>query len=453
MFATLMMDVEDLITTQSDDATLWIAQAFRDAGLVASFYVVGEKARLWERRGRRDVIEALKWHDIGFHSTWHSIHPTVSEVCQDLDFLSGIDVLWERERQGWQDAERIFGRPLSCWATTGSSWCPSLSGLMGRMGRAYVYSPVQLPGHKVSWFANSLQFSRTPGGFDDVFAEDQAFEAKLRKIAPALVRLGAPEDPVTGLFLGHPTKIISQEFWDAVNFARGSNPDRAHWKPQALKPAELLPRIQKNFRRLLDLLKSQTHIRFVGTSEMARAFDGQAAFLSHSELLALCQRIAREERVLFTDEFTAGEILCQLCEAAMRPSAQYARRPSYGPNALPPASPIASFGKDSLLQAAWQVLDHVDRTASLPSSVQVPPSTLGLGTYFVALAKALLGQERPTAPPDLPYPQEAEEVARDVARTVPGWIIHPEDLRMETILLHTKLQCWTLKPARPRSVA
>src|SRR5206468_12905930 len=89
----LCFDVEDLVTPESDDAVLWMADSLSQSGLVGSLMIVGEKARLWEQRERRDVIEAVKRHHLGFHSTWHSVHPTTTEICLNLDFASGMEAL------------------------------------------------------------------------------------------------------------------------------------------------------------------------------------------------------------------------------------------------------------------------------------------------------------------------------------------------------------------------
>src|SRR5438874_4908576 len=182
MPTVLCFDVEDIIAPESDDAVLWQSDILAENGLTGSFMIVGEKARLWERRGRRDVIESLKRHHLSFHSTWHSVHPTTTEICLDKDFAEGMDALWEWDRQGWADAERILGRPLIGWARTGSSWSPSVMGLMGRMGRAYAYSVVRLPGHNVCWYAGCLGFhGEGVGGFDATFVDDAAFEQRLRE--------------------------------------------------------------------------------------------------------------------------------------------------------------------------------------------------------------------------------------------------------------------------------
>ena len=112
MLATLVFDVEDLITTQSDDAAKWIAAEVERAGIVANLFLVGEKVRLMRERGREDVIEHLKAHEFGFHSTTHSVHPVICEVCAPLSFLDGAQTLIERERDGWEETEAILGARL-----------------------------------------------------------------------------------------------------------------------------------------------------------------------------------------------------------------------------------------------------------------------------------------------------------------------------------------------------
>src|SRR5437764_3290670 len=75
----LWFDTEDYLLPADDDAAKRLAEMLTQKGVRATFKVVGEKARVLEKRGRIDVIEALKKHDIGYHSNFHSVHPTPSE--------------------------------------------------------------------------------------------------------------------------------------------------------------------------------------------------------------------------------------------------------------------------------------------------------------------------------------------------------------------------------------
>src|SRR4030042_1188091 len=68
VYVILWFDTEDYILPQSDDAAKRLAVFLTQQGIRATFKVVGEKARVLERRGRRDVIGALAQHEIGYHS-------------------------------------------------------------------------------------------------------------------------------------------------------------------------------------------------------------------------------------------------------------------------------------------------------------------------------------------------------------------------------------------------
>src|SRR5439155_4093380 len=72
VYVILWFDTEDYILPASDDAALHVADWLSREGIRATFKVVGEKARTLERRGRADVIAALKRHEIGYHSNYHS---------------------------------------------------------------------------------------------------------------------------------------------------------------------------------------------------------------------------------------------------------------------------------------------------------------------------------------------------------------------------------------------
>src|ERR1700688_533919 len=64
----LWFDTEDYLLPASDDAAKRLGEMLTERGIRATFKLVGEKARTLERRGRHDVIAALKKHDIGYHS-------------------------------------------------------------------------------------------------------------------------------------------------------------------------------------------------------------------------------------------------------------------------------------------------------------------------------------------------------------------------------------------------
>ena len=84
VYVVLWFDTEDYLLKADDEAILRNATFLTQEGLKGTFKVVGEKARVLEQRGRTDVIAALKKHEIGFHSNFHSVHPTPAQYLSAL---------------------------------------------------------------------------------------------------------------------------------------------------------------------------------------------------------------------------------------------------------------------------------------------------------------------------------------------------------------------------------
>jgi hypothetical protein len=133
----LFFDTEDYLSPADDDATLRLCQLLTARGIHATFKIVGEKARVLEQRGRRDVIAALQSHDIGYHANLHSVHPVPTEYLADCGWLDGIAEFTRREGGGAADVRRIFGvETLSCYGQPGASWGPQAVAALKAIGVA-----------------------------------------------------------------------------------------------------------------------------------------------------------------------------------------------------------------------------------------------------------------------------------------------------------------------------
>ncbi|HTI69863.1 MAG TPA: hypothetical protein VMF06_07845 [Candidatus Limnocylindria bacterium] len=160
----LWFDTEDYLLPADDDAAKRLAVMLSERGIQATFKVVGEKARVLEKRGRKDVIEALQKHDIGYHANLHSVHPTPSEYLADCGWLDGVAEFARREGGGAADVRRIFQRDtLSCYGQPGASWGSQAYGALPSIGvmphgvPCYVDedSHIKLDG-KPFWYAGGL---------------------------------------------------------------------------------------------------------------------------------------------------------------------------------------------------------------------------------------------------------------------------------------------------------
>src|SRR5512137_2298641 len=229
-FLVVTFDTEDYVTPESeriDDIPKWLAETMTEEGVTGTFFVIGEKARSLEKRGRRDVIAAMAKHDIGSHTNLGSIHPTVTEELEKAGWDDGVRLMSAQESAGIRELERIFGVPVKTLARHGGSYGPQLVTALGGLKDGYQGSPVSLPGHDVVWFCNALNFSAQYAGFDDSYYRDDLFEPvfdKLKADWPATIRTSQ----VLALFAGHPTKIRAEEFWD-LNFYNGKNTPPSDW--------------------------------------------------------------------------------------------------------------------------------------------------------------------------------------------------------------------------------
>src|SRR5947209_18168927 len=134
IYVILWFDTEDYILPASDDATLRLARFLTRELIRAIFKIVGERALSFERRGRTDIIEALKKHEIGFHSRWHSVQPTPAMYLSNLGWDDGVAEFDRREKPGFDDVKRILGTAPTCYGQPGSSWGPQSYGAMQQWG-------------------------------------------------------------------------------------------------------------------------------------------------------------------------------------------------------------------------------------------------------------------------------------------------------------------------------
>src|SRR5207244_2259475 len=134
VYVVLWFDTEDYILPASDDAAFRVADWLTKEGVRATFKVVGEKARTLERRGRADVIAALKKHEIGYHSNFHSTQPSPAMYLSGLGWDEGVAEFDRRERPGFDDVTRILGQAPTCYGQPGSSWGPQSYGAMRNWG-------------------------------------------------------------------------------------------------------------------------------------------------------------------------------------------------------------------------------------------------------------------------------------------------------------------------------
>jgi len=243
VYVVFQLDTEDFVTPETDDVLLDLAKLFDKYGVRATFAVVGEKARVLRQRGRWDVIEALKRHDIAYQSNYHSLHPTIAEQLRDSGWDEGVKIVIDREEPGLRDLEEIFGKFPSAYIQPGGDWAPQVPYAMGKLGIPVYADGIFEP--QPFWFCGVLAV-RYALYFDERRGPEPGYLDGLKARFEELYRslLGSGGLLVVVL---HPCMLRTDEFWDAVNFARGAMPAEA--KPAPLCSEEEYRGSAEGFRR------------------------------------------------------------------------------------------------------------------------------------------------------------------------------------------------------------
>jgi hypothetical protein len=229
VYVVLWFDTEDYILPASDDAALKVADWLHKEGIRATFKVVGEKARTLEKRGRTDVIEALKKHEIGYHSNTHSQQPTVAVYLQNAGWESGSAEFYRREMAGVKDIQRIFGVTPSCYGQPGSSWAPQAYPALRRMGIRMYLDEADHVGidDQPFYYARLLNVfkMRSMLARMELSGGNSLGEGKAR-FTGAYDKLRAQGGGTISIYY-HPSEWVHAEFWDGVNFSHGAHADHA----------------------------------------------------------------------------------------------------------------------------------------------------------------------------------------------------------------------------------
>lgn len=466
IFVTLWFDTEDYVLPSSDDAAKRLAEELTALGVRATFKVVGEKARVLERRGRKDVIDALRKHEIGYHTEWHSRHPTPAEYLRDAPFLAGVEDFALREAQGLKDVGRIFGTVPACYGQPGSSWAPHSHRALRRLG-----VPMYLDE------ADHVGIDDQPfyyGGILNVFRMRSAVtrmelrggdslergKTRFRETADRLRRRGGG---LISIYY-HPCEFVHRQFWDGVNFARGSNPPPEQWKLPPVRPAAEIEQSYADFSRYIDFIRSEPGVRFVTCADMLRLYDDPAR--SHSftreELLALARSARNEIGFSRVGAMTlsASDVFGLLTTAADRMlSDANSSRTVPLTTVDGPEHPFTGPAAPAQFTAQWhEFSDAVHRTALSCQALAMMPSEIWLGSrsiapadYLATLAEVFPGLAAGKAhPPTVAIVAGKTSFERYVAADAPGlwgWVIFPEGFHAPRIMELARLQAWTLKPA------
>ncbi len=476
----LWFDTEDYLLPADDDACKRLAQMLSQREIRATFKVVGEKARVLATRGRRDVIESLQKHDIGYHADFHSVHPTPAEYLADCGLLDGIAEFVRREGGGAQDVRRIFSvKTLACYGQPGSSWAAQAIAALPAIGVAPHGVPCYVDeGDHVGldqrpfWYAGALNVYHMGQNFTRMELHDPAAvePAKLR-FAEIVRRLRQhDEDGLISIFY-HPCEWVHVQFWDSLNFRRGANPPREQWRPPSQLSPEETEAAFRRFGEYLDFIRAIPEVHFVTASDLPDLYRDTvrssgapqqdlaaiASGLVNSSAAGVDFRVIEHRAYSVADQFELLTLALGQLLGGHNISWPLLTSGLLGPDAPPAPTELALVDWLAFRDTVRDVRNFIQTEHRIPSRVFIGANAVTPVDFLVALASAY---DHYNKTGELPVPGgvrlggrvellPARHIAQDTPELFGGWIIHREGFRAPRILQVARLQAWTLKPAIP----
>jgi len=469
IYVILWFDTEDFVTPEADDAAKRLAEILEEHGVRGVFKLVGEKLRVIEKRGRQDVISALAKHDIGYHSEFHSRHPVISEYLKDLDWNEGVKECESREGRGVEDIRRVFRVNPSCYGQPGGAWVPQIYGALLEWGIPVYLDETAFIGLEEGpfWYCgilNVLNLGRNVISVNFELGTPSFLEGVCGRFKEMCERLRSEGGGVISVF-NHPCTLVTEEFWDGVNFSNGMNPKGELMKPR-MKSHDAIEAGYRDFSDFVKYVVSFPDVKVITAKDALDIYpdlsDGR--ILSNEEVLKIMA--STHEVITF---YRAGEIALSPAEifwlavSYLRLFIMDSRVPEevrvrrvLGPN--------EEFSYDGggesihwvdFAESLVKVASHIEDNGKMPSRIEVGKLTLSPAAYLkTAIGAISYISNGGRAPSSLAVQngtlESAEYVSEEGAVDAWKWVIFPEGFVAPRLINIARLQAWTLKPAIPR---
>ncbi|QHT62425.1 hypothetical protein GXP70_22200 [Paenibacillus lycopersici] len=442
-------DVEDYVTPESMDAFRGLIDLCDSRGIPGIFKIVGEKARMLVELDRQDIIEKLRNHEVGYHTDFHSVHPTISEYLEHMGFKDGAEQFDRVEYGGLKDVERITGMPIECYGQPGGSWAPQQFPAIRKWG-----VPVYLDNHeqvklnsRPYWYGGLLNFMELTGFMRMELVEDGLETAK-REFDDIYEKLSS--EPVGFVsIVYHPNEFSTPRFWDDVNFARGKNPPRSEWQPASpLWPPGAMEAYLATLGEFLDYMLSKENVTFITSVEARELERSDKGELAEAQVRQLAEGLAGDLYFTQLGDFTlsASDTHSLFCNYLLgRPLSPEL---IYGPetDTASSGSPVVTVRE--LKQAIAAPYPDVFGFKMLPDTFKAGEALVNPVDLTCTMAKVI--RDGLTDDDEVAIVRgclRSQQHASDDDFWGKGWIIFPEDFRVPNIVRMSKLQTWTLKPA------
>jgi len=455
---------EEFVTPAHSGILIKIASILSARNITGSFHLTGEFARSLQDNQRSDVIEALRQHEIGYHSNTHGAYPFIGDICENNSWDSTVEKLMRTEAKGILDIENILGKRPAYYVTEFTK-APQLIYALRSLGIDLLgFSGLPENGRMpFCWYTGSLCYTGSMMGMESPPHTDRLEKMKNKFDDLYQQEKAKGSNGVIKLF-NHPYKFAYNNkiaSWVSKNKIYKSYNIHSPWivPQESLYSEKTTTSLFSEFEHMLDYILDKGDTEFLSTSQIALPYSKKPPhFVTYEVFSELLRQI--NGNIIW---LKAGKMIFSPCEifALMTYALKCFSNCRKLPESLPLRDPLGPTLESRPLNEAVSVpidiimsnIATIDRELEFsqqsPAEIEFSDSKISLASAYFAFAKMLQNPIPDSGniifQPTDPLP----EIASNDYFNAQSWTkeSYPAGFTGENICIHCRLQSWTYKPA------
>lgn len=427
-------DTEDFTSNRSADAIYREAKILREEGIKAGFCIVGLLAEQLENWGRNDVLDELKYHDIGTHTYGHSLHPTINEYTDIESFSEAHAEFMKQETKAAEMIKHATGRyPIFSCPPGNQKTYVGMYGFSDLDIPIYADTYCDTADGEGAFYCNIYQMQYT-------FSMENFFEnGSLEYMQQKLDELSKYKRVI---IFTHPNAAVFNSTWDIENYLKKNLCEFGQWKEPPRKSEEVTEGFYESIRRFVKLVKADDRFNITSYSAVAETLSEEKERVVTAEDIPYINSCLTKKffpiknpiSLSLSDVFLA-------CRALLCGEDKHVCGRVYGFLDTPYAitDSVTVFAEDVV--SAAKIMDV---SGFLPEKILVGDNYIGPADFIRAALKVIMGEKSVKLTPNVQLPS-LEILPKTNNCNFKTWIIQSDEFEDNYLSKRLKLQSWTMR--------
>jgi hypothetical protein len=448
-------DTEDYTCDRSNDAIRDIANILKSEGVKGNFNVVGFLATRIVELKRYDVIDALRHHVLGTQTLYHSRHPNIAEMGDNVSYEQAYRDTMAQEAKGVGMLEAAFGEGRVLFA------CPP--GNSVSVTAIDVYSDLGINVNAATGFVGG---NRTNGPYRDGMLVRNGTEVGglwyFNQYHPPYYRgftlesfLPSPgkncpdfrkwcdemsKYDYVGLYM-HPHMALKKKHWDGVNYRHGNNCEWRKWKQMEDRDPADTAVYYERMKKLIQVIKADPRLEFTDVEQMIASFKPRRT-VTRADIPAIRAALLKDFNAIREPASWSVADAFQAAVRMLRGEKEYAPGKVYGFMRRPKGVAAETVVSAADLKSA---AGKLDLATFIPTEIPVGSGKIGPADFlFAALEVLETGADSVKVAPREQL-GSFKEVPTLENMNISGTWCHMKDFKDRYLSERLRLQLWTLR--------